>query len=1450
MPRTIIHLDADAFFASVEQAADARLRGKPIAVGGEKRGIIASASYEARKFGVYTPMPTVRARKLCPRLIVIPGDYERYEHFSRWMFSYAYDFTPEVEQTSIDEGYFDLTGSRKPALEVAQTLSKAIHQSMKITVSEGIGSNKLISQIASKLRKPSGLEVVPHGEEASFLAPLAANWLPGIGAKTGQRLNAAGLATIAQIADTPLDLLQLVLGNQADTVRQYARGIDDRPLVLEREAQVSFGEQETFGRDVTDEEYVEAVLRRMADKLMAKIRAEGRCMRTLTVKVRYNDMAEDQRSESLLEPTDLETDIYSKLRPMLKSAWQRRVSLRLVCLRFTNIYTHWSRTELGMAVRGEQHESHRRLALTLDGLHQKHGNDSIFRGYNLKLQEGPLPEIPTSNRRRAEAPVRPRSSGIIKASYIPLNVKSCYSFLDSTLRPADLVRLAVKHEMPAIGLADTGGLHGIVEFAHAVKKSEKKIKPLFGTEIQVNGSPLLLYVMNATGYHHLCKLLSGQRITQDDDSNPPRTEELKRKWSLHEVAALSEGLLAISPDPSFAELFPGRFYEAVSAPYFRSKSDQPAILCPRIHYEHPRDRMNFDIAQSIRTLTLLRERHAGKRQQGAYHFRTPREMWAVGASHPQLLQATFEVAERCEFEISLNRVPMFPKFDSPDGLSSKEYLRQLVMRGLEKRYRGNPLLEKHRLQVETELAIITDVGYEDYFLVVWDLLQECRKHGIEWITRGSAADSLVCYCLEISGVCPIRFNLYFQRFLNRERMAMQKLPDIDVDFAHDRKDDVVQLIFQKYGDQRCAMVGGFSTFQARSAFAEVAKVLGMAEREIRHFTEHFPWSFGGWPNKGKHLKGEEFLKKLQENPECGDLPLHDEPFRTAVLAAGFLDGMPRYPKMHPCGVIIAPNQVHELTPTFISNKGLSTTHFDMDSVELIGLVKMDILAQGGLAAMRDAREMIRLRHGKIINLEDLTADDAKPDPDVWKMIADGGGRGVHHIESPAMVSLCRMTNVDHINGLIAIVSVIRPGAANENKKLSFTRRYQGMEEVPSLHPSLDACLADTFGLVVYEEHILQICIEFAKLPAGRADDLRRALNKEKNDIIEVIKEEFFESARHEKRGEETIIKVWDLVNSFRGYAFCKAHSTAYGVEAYQAAWLKRYHAPEFMTAVLSNGKGFYTTLVYVLECLRLGIKFLSPTANAPGPAFMLEGDDIRVPLTRTKGLRDVTIQQMLGQRKLAKFRSLQDFYERVRPSAEEMEAMIQVGGFDEFGQSRTAQFWEAQKWNQHFKNNAVDAQLWLIPPPAFDLEILPRLCLQEPAQQERLEWEMDLLGFTVSDHPLALHPDIDWSAYIPLGELEKHVGKIVLTCGLIIEQRTHHQADGGVMKFMTLADRTGIVETELFAEGYRSYGLATVRYPVLEIEATVEPFENGNGFSLRIRRAGAPKVISRLAVAA
>jgi DNA polymerase III alpha subunit len=1105
-----------------------------------------------------------------------------------------------------------------------------------------------------------------------------------------------------------------------------------------------------------------------------------------------------------------------------------------------------------------------------------------------------------------------------------LAVRSYYSFLDSTLTITAIIELAKQQGLPAVVLTDQANLHGAVEFTLAARQAG--LKPILGAEIQWQGKPTWLYVENAAGYRNLCRILTGLAGSGETGAGPIPRPGVGRHdqgpGTGREVfplaPGLTEGLLAVGTDTRLASHFPGRFYLGVATPEALARIPEatqlPSVALLPVRYGTPADRWQYDVVQSIRTRTLLRQAHPDKRLDGEFHFRTPGELRERFAAQPQLLARTQEIADRCSFELSFGP-PQFPAFTPPGSATPREFLRQLVLAGMRRRYPAQPT--SLRAQVEEELGIIHEVGYEEYFLAVWDILQECRRRGIGWITRGSAADSLVCYCLEISDVCPIRFDLYFRRFLNKERMALNKLPDIDIDFPHDRKDDVVDLIFARYGCEHAAVVGGFSTYQARGAVGDVAKVLGVSGYQIRRFTEHFPWT---------GARG--LVELLRRSPECRDLPLDEEPYCGALNLAEFLDGFPRYAKMHPCGVVLSREPMQHLVPCFTSNKGYPTTHFDMDAVEAIGLVKIDILAQGGLAVMRDVKAMLRPR-GMAVDLDTCTVarvepagagvvsdpaaggptadrtalphrntgalpsprESARPllsaatppaarspsgplrcdDPAVWEMIAGGGARAVHHIESPAMISLCRQCNVREIDGLIAMVSVIRPGAANEQKKLRFTRRYQGLEPVVYPDPTLASCLRSTFGLVVYEEHILQICEAFAGLPPGRADVLRRALGKEKHEVIAQIEKEFFAAARARGHAQARIAEVWELVRGFSGYAFCKAHSTAYGVEAYQSAWLKRSFPAEFMAAVLTNGKGFYQPLVYVLECHRLGMGLRPPWVNAPGPAFTVEpaaeaqtaasSDSelarpveprlthqqsalscfafIRTPVTYIKGLGERTKEAILAERDRGSFTSLGDFYRRVQPSGEEMEILLRAGAFDGFGRNRPAQFWDIQFLLERWGHSRTSQQGWLLPPP--DTARLPQAALAEPTRLQRLQWEMELLGFPASGHPLELYPNIAWDTYCPVSRLGEFTGQHVTLCGLIIEDRVHHQVTGEPMKFLTLADWTGMVETELFAQTYKTYGLATVRYPVLEISAIVEPFENGRGHSLRVLRAGKPR---------
>ena len=464
-------------------------------------------------------------------------------------------------------------------------------------------------------------------------------------------------------------------------IRQFANGVDERPIITEREPQKSYSKQETFAEDVTDAEYVVAVLRGMADKLFSQVRQEGRSIRTLSVKVRYNDRDEGQSSESLREPTDLESDAYSFLPKLLNKSWSRRVSLRMVSLKLSNVYDGRFRSELPLAGNAANLDARQRLAATVDELRRNKGWSVILRGHDLRLRDAPrdiVKQPPAPELKflfHISTPVTPKP-----ATYVPLRLRSYYTFLDSTLSPAAIVDLACRHEMKSVALTDIGNLHGAVEFAQAAKRAG--IKPVFGAEVSVNAHPLLLFAESATGYRNLNGILSRKAASAVDDMAV--ADQQRQELPLAQLTNRTEGLIAVSPDESLAELFPGRFYEL--ATQASGKGRHPVVACPVTHYATPGDRLKFDILQSIRTLTLLRQEHPEKRSGGRLHFRTPAEMTQACREHPEWLAHTLEIAERCHFEIPFGK-PQFPAFVPPDKTTPHEFLRRLVMEGLHRRYR-------------------------------------------------------------------------------------------------------------------------------------------------------------------------------------------------------------------------------------------------------------------------------------------------------------------------------------------------------------------------------------------------------------------------------------------------------------------------------------------------------------------------------------------------------------------------------------------------------------------------------------------------------------------------------------------------------------------------------------------------------------------------------------------
>jgi DNA-directed DNA polymerase III PolC len=991
--------------------------------------------------------------------------------------------------------------------------------------------------------------------------------------------------------------------------------------------------------------------------------------------------------------------------------------------------------------------------------------------------------------------------------FAPLRTHSYFSLLDGGFSPEDLVRAAVEAGYAALGLTDRHSLAGAVRFLKAAQAAG--VHGVIGAEVELaNEKPVTLLVENENGYRNLCRLLS-----------------LETALGYEDLARYAGGLICLwGPEAGpgwepVREIYGRNFAFALGAAngaeqrqsrlllQAARKGKIPAVAAPAVHYEKPADHLRWEILQSMRTLTLLGQEHKEKKPAGQYHLLRPEEVAQVwGAVAPQAIANARAIAERCQFRFTLGDIT-FPRYECERPV--QEELRALAEEGVRWRYGEKPRAEV-RERLERELGVIAQVGYSEYFLIFADLVRWAKSRGIATLARGSAAGSLVCYVLGIGNICPFRFNLCFERFLNKERMQFQKLADIDLDLPWDQREEAVQYIFQKYGEEHTAMIGAYNTFQGRAAIADIAKVYGIPEREVRRFTENIPYFSG------------DAVMAVQTNPECAHLPVHEEPYKTVLELAGSFDGFPRHATMHPCGLVIANTPLADRLPLFRSAKQLRTTQYAMDEVEELGLLKMDLLGQAGLSVLREARENIR------VNTSAEPPAVQEEDEAVWRAISQGDTRGVFHIESPNMVNLLVLTNCRDIDCLTALESVIRPGAANEGRKGQYARRHQGLEPVTYAHPSLEPLLRETYGLLVYEEHILLVAHGFAGLDWGRADTLRRLLVKNKDHArIEALGEEFRAAAAKRGYRAEEIDAVWNMLREFAGYMFNKAHSAAYAVEAYEGAYLKYKYPVEFLASVLTNRRGFYAPIVYVLEALRYGAGFLPPCLEKSSrDKFLPQGKQIRLPLNQVKGLSESTLERIVSGRP---FFEVGDFFRRVEPAQNEWLALLKTGALDCFGEPRGRLFWRLSRLAAYSQTAAHS----LFAPEDPDLS----------TDGEKLRWEAEYLGFPVSAHPLDYYgAGLDWPRFTSAEELrehpEKYFGKKVEIAGMIVADRIH-PTPRGPMKFLTLADRTGFLEVSLFAEAYRHYGHLTVR-PLVAVTALAEPFDNQRGVMLNAEAVWVP----------
>ena len=859
--------------------------------------------------------------------------------------------------------------------------------------------------------------------------------------------------------------------------------------------------------------------------------------------------------------------------------------------------------------------------------------------------------------------------------FVHLRTHSYFSFLEGVPSPAELARAAAEAGMPAVGLTDHHGLTGALPFTTACR--EAGVRPIYGVELAVNDPPasgrLVFLAKDLEGWGSLCRLstLAQTEPHRDPGRGIPFDSLADHTAGLICLTGGRRGLDSGLPEDRrlallgrLADLFPGSLYVELHLhdPAARPAVDRLAALARRtglpvaatndVHFIRPTDRRLHRLLTAIRTGVRLAAVPESLLAPAGAHFTSVAEMAARFADYPDALEAAAEVADRCRVELPLG-VPHYPELDLPPGMTALDLLRERSRRGAVNRY--GTLTPDVERRLEHELSVIGPRGYAPLFLIMAEILAYARQEGVPTASRGSAASSLVAHCLGITTPDPLALDLYFERFLNPAR---ESAPDIDTDLCSTRREKVLRFVYERFGGDRVAMVATINTLRGRSALREVAKVHGLSQAEIKPLTEEVPYR--GWGPSGD--RGEAPYADL-----AARFPQHRRIFEDAAELLEF----PRHLSIHPGGVVIAPGPLTDLVPLHLASKGLVITQFDLEAVSRMGLVKIDLLGTRGLSVLGDVAEKI---HGwnRTEFAEPLAVLDAVPEDDAETaaLIAAADTIGCFGIESPGMRATLREVRARTPGDLLIALALYRPGPMTGGLKDAFVRRHLGLEKVEQLHPALAPLLADTHGVILYQEQVLRVASVLGGLSLADADLLRRAMSHfDPGDRMRTLRARFVAGAE-ENSGVPPSVgeQIWELMAAFAGYGFPKAHAASYAQVGWQSAWCKAHYPAEFIAAVLANWGGYYRQRVYINEARRLGLAVKPPHVNHADPEFKTAypggGTVLYMGLNQVRGLTRGSIRRILAGRP---FRSLDDFLTRVDPRPVEAENLARVGALEGFG---------------------------------------------------------------------------------------------------------------------------------------------------------------------------------------
>ena len=960
------------------------------------------------------------------------------------------------------------------------------------------------------------------------------------------------------------------------------------------------------------------------------------------------------------------------------------------------------------------------------------------------------------------------------SEFVHLHVHSNYSFCRGASRIESLVDAALARGMRALALTDTNGLYGLVWFLQYA--AERGLRPIVGAELRAGGARAVLLARNRAGYATLCRHISRRHLDPEFNLSRALLADREHLFVLSDQIPLLE---ALGRQNGTAQLYVELNDPAVEPALlgFARDSGIPLVATNDVHFVDPADFALHRLLRAIDLNTCLSRIPA---EELAAEDRWLKPPEAMARRYPHLIRAmenSLRIAEGCSADLDIGK-PAFPAFETPDGSDAFEYLREECYRGAEARY--GELSESVVKRLERELAIIRNKGFASYFLVVRDIVrQSVRSCG-----RGSAAASLVSYCLGITHVEPITHNLFFERFLNEGRTDP---PDIDVDFPWDERDGILDYVFRKYGAERVAMIANHVGFRARAAVREVAKVYGLPDQEIKSVTERmgYYWSIRHLPDFVMH------------NPVYKDMDLKD-PWPEIVAWAAKLDGYPRNLSVHCGGVVIVPGRIDGHVPVERAPKGVQIIQWEKDQAEDAGLVKIDLLGNRSLAVIRDALAAVKENCGVAI---DYDAWDPTTDPRTQELIRKGDTVGVFYVESPAMRQLqlkCRRGDFDH---LVIHSSIIRPAA---NKYIrEYVRRLRGGAWQP-LHPIMDEVLNETCGIMVYQEDVSRIAMAMAGFGAVDADLLRKILSKKRaGKKLEDYREMFYQGAAGRGVSREVVDQVWEMILSFAGYSFCKPHSASYALVSYKSCWLRAHYPAEFIAAVLTNQGGYYSPFAYVSEARRMGLQVLLPDVNESRKEYWGKGRTLRVGLMQLKGLKEASLEALLHGRQKRPFASLEDFLARVDIDPSDVKILIKAGAMDSIAGSATRpeMIWQTLAWHEtKAARRAVARSLFQ------DIVAVKTPRVPQYSARTVLEHELETLDFLISRHPLALYREpLARLRHVRGADLAGHIGRRVTTIGWWVTGKVVTTQEEEPMEFISFEDTSALYETTFFPQTYARF---------------------------------------------